>query len=43
MRDPGTKGHMGWAFTKQVNTEAKGFAGAQEYGSGGWLMAAVSE
>lgn len=42
IRDPGTKGHTGWAFTEQVNPEAKGFAGAQEYGWGGWLMGAVS-
>lgn len=42
MRDPGTEGHTEWGFTEQVNPEAKGFAGAQEYGWGGWLMGAVS-
>lgn len=42
MKDPSTEGHTEWGFTEQVNPEAKGFAGAQEYGWGGWLMGAVS-
>lgn len=42
MRDPGTEGHTEWGFTEQVNPEAKGFAGAQEYGWGGRLKGAVS-